>query len=100
MDNRRMAPRYPVAHRGVLYVEGRSGLSVAATSEVRDVSSGGLCLLTTVRAEPGDKVRVEIVPEGEAPIRGVALVVWCRRLGADDGPWTFAVGLMAPQKTR
>jgi hypothetical protein len=98
MHEQRRSPRYDVQHHGVLHVTGRSGLNVAATVEVCNISAGGLCLLSTVGAAPGDEVRVEILPDDGPPIRGLARVAWCRRLEGEQPPWTHALGLMAPAR--
>lgn len=98
MHDQRRSARFDVQHAGVLHVTGRSGLSVVATAEVCNISAGGLCLLSTMGAAPGDEVRVEILPDEGPAIRGTARVAWCRRLDAEQHPWTHALGLMAPAR--
>ncbi len=100
MHEQRRSQRFDVRHAGVLHVSRRSGLSLAAIVEVCNISSGGLCLVSTTSVAQGVTVRVEILPEDGPAIRGTARVAWCRRLEAEEEPWTHAIGLMAPTEGR
>ncbi len=91
MTDKREYPRYEMKGKVRFRVPEQMDISMAS---IKNISGGGLCLLTEPKVKAGQKLSLEFgLPGDVKPILGVGKVCWVEELDYPLGRFNFRVGI-------